>query len=113
MTADNPDQVLAAALIQISAHAERIARLDSRCQDIATRLSELAAEAEALAASVDDVGETLTRHTAIIDALDGLDTPDRRARPSARRTRRGRGRRPGRPFLSAGPPAAMVEDHRA
>lgn len=70
MTADSPDQGLAAALIQISMHAERIARLDTRCHDIATRLSGLAAEAETLAASVD----TIARHVLIVDVLDGLNT---------------------------------------
>lgn len=73
MTADSPDQGLAAALIQISMHAERIARLDSRCQDIASRLTELATQAQALAASVDGIGDTLARHAVIVDALDGLD----------------------------------------
>jgi prefoldin subunit 5 len=73
VTGDSPDEGLAAALIQISAYAERIARLDSRCQDIGSRLSQLAAEAEALAASVDGIGGTLARHAVIVNALDGLD----------------------------------------
>lgn len=74
MTQDSPDQGLAAALIQISAHAERISSLDSRYRDVASRLTELAAETESLAASVDGIGDTLTRHAVIVEALDGLDT---------------------------------------
>jgi hypothetical protein len=61
---------LAAALIQISAHAERIATLDSReashYDDIAARLSELAAETASLATSAGSIG-------AVAAALDGLD----------------------------------------
>jgi hypothetical protein len=75
MTADSDG--LAAALIQISAHAERIASLDSReashYDDIASRLSELAVEAASLTTSVDGIGQTLTRHGAVVEALDGLD----------------------------------------
>jgi hypothetical protein len=72
MTADSDG--LAAALIQISAHAERIASLDTRSEDTASRLSELAAEVTSLASAVDRAGTTLAHHTAVVEALDGLDT---------------------------------------
>jgi hypothetical protein len=74
VTGDNPDEGLAAALIQISAHAERIASLDGHYQDAATRLNELAAEVTSLASSVDQISGTLTHHGAVVEALDGLDT---------------------------------------
>lgn len=77
MTADAPDDGLAAALIQISAHAERISGLDAReashYQDIAARLRELAAEAASLSTCVDGIGATLSRQSAIVEALGGLD----------------------------------------
>jgi hypothetical protein len=70
---DNPDEGLAAALIQISAHAERIASLDGHYQDAAARLNELAAEVASLASSVEEIGGTLSHHGAVVEALDGLD----------------------------------------
>src|ERR1022692_1608543 len=77
MTADTPGDGLAAALIQISAHAERISGLDTReaghYQQIAARLRELAAEAASASTQIDGIGGTLARQAAIIDALDGLD----------------------------------------
>src|SRR5258708_7011148 len=77
MKADAPDDGLAAALIQISAPAERISGLDAReashYQDIAARLRELADEAASLSTCVDGIGATLSRQSAIVDALDGLD----------------------------------------
>src|ERR1022692_4088468 len=77
MTADTTGDGLAAALIQISAHAERISGLDTReaghYQQIAARLRELAADAASASTRIDGIGGTLTRQAAIIDALDGLD----------------------------------------
>lgn len=77
MTADTPGEGLAAALIQISAHAERISSLDTReashYQDIASRLRDLAAETASASTRLDGIGATLTRQAAIVDALDGLD----------------------------------------
>jgi hypothetical protein len=77
MTADTPGDGLAAALIQISAHAERISGLDTReaghYQQIAARLRELAAGAASASTRIDGIGGTLARQAAIIDALDGLD----------------------------------------
>ena len=78
MTADITSEGLAAALIQISGHAERIAGLDAReaghHQQIAERLRELATQAATAGARIDGIGGALTRQAAIIDALDGLDT---------------------------------------
>ncbi len=77
MTGDGPGDGLAAALIQISGHAERIAGLDAReaghYRQIAERLRDLAAEAASATTRIDDIGGTLTRQAAILDALDGLD----------------------------------------
>jgi len=77
MTADTTGDGLAAALIQISAHAERISGLDTReashYQQIADRLRELAADAASASTRIDGIGGTLARQAAIIDALDGLD----------------------------------------
>jgi len=77
MTADTTGDGLAAALIQISAHAERISGLDAReaghYEQIAARLRELAAEAASASTRIDGIGGTLDRQAAIIDALDGLD----------------------------------------
>src|SRR6266571_4568495 len=77
MSADTPGEGLAAALIQISGHAERIAGLDARegghYQQIAERLRELATETASASTRIDGIGGTLTRQAAIIDALDGLD----------------------------------------
>jgi hypothetical protein len=77
MTADTTGDGLAAALIQISAHAERISGLDTReashYQQIADRLRELAADAASASTRIDGIGGTLARQGAIIDALDGLD----------------------------------------
>ena len=77
MTADTTGDGLAAALIQISAHAERISGLDTReaghYQQIAARLQELAAGAASASTRIDGIGGTIARQAAIIDALDGLD----------------------------------------
>jgi hypothetical protein len=77
MTAGAEGDGLAAALIQISAHAERISGLDAReaghYEQIAARLRELAAEAASASTRIDGIGGTLDRQAAIIDALDGLD----------------------------------------
>ena len=78
MTADPAGEGLAAALIQISAHAERISGLDAReashHQDIASRLGELTAEVSSVSNRVVGIGATLSRHATIVDALDELDT---------------------------------------
>ena len=78
MTAETLGDGLAAALIQISAHAERIGSLDAReashYQDIASRLRDLAAEAASASTRIDGMSGTLARQAAIVDGLDGLDT---------------------------------------
>src|ERR1022692_1144251 len=77
MTAEASGDGLAAALIQISAHAERISGLDTReaghYQQIAARLRELAAGAASASTRIDGIGGTVPRQAAIIDALDGID----------------------------------------
>jgi hypothetical protein len=77
LTAEAENDVLAAALIQISSHAERISGLDTReaghYQEIAERLRELAAEVGTLSTQIDGVGGTLAQQAAIITSLDGLD----------------------------------------
>src|ERR1022692_2063269 len=77
MTADTGGDALAAALIQISGHAERIGGLDARetahHQETTARLRETAAEAASVRTRIDAIGATIARHAAIVDALDGLD----------------------------------------
>jgi hypothetical protein len=77
MTADSEGDGLAAALIQISGHAERIGGLDARetahHQETTARLREAAAEAASVRTRIDAISATLARHAAIVDALDGLD----------------------------------------
>lgn len=77
MTADPESDVLAAALIQISSHAERISALDAReashYQDIADRLGALATDVMSLTGRIDGLGGTLSRQSAILGNLDGLD----------------------------------------
>jgi hypothetical protein len=50
---DRPDETLTAALIQISGHAERIAALDGRYQQVADALTTVAAQAAHAAARAD------------------------------------------------------------
>lgn len=64
--AGQPDQALTAALIQISGHAERIAALDSRYQELADTLNTVAAEAAAATARGDG-------QTAVLANLDVLE----------------------------------------
>ncbi len=78
MTAHDPvGEGLAAALIQISAHAERISGIDAReaghYQEIASQLRELAAEVAAMGTRVGGIGATLSRQAAIVDGLHGLE----------------------------------------
>lgn len=77
MNPDDPAEGLAAALIEISAHAERIAGLDSReaahYEEIAALLSRLADEMTAIADQHDGDGIELTRQASILQALDTLE----------------------------------------
>ncbi len=74
---DTMGEGLAAALIQISAHAERISSIDAReaghYQEIASQLRELAAEVAAMGTRVGGIGATLSRQAAIVDGLHGLE----------------------------------------
>jgi hypothetical protein len=76
-TPDDSAEGLAAALIQISAHAERIAGLDTReaahYEEIATLLGRLADEMAALPDQHDADGIDLTRQASILQALDALE----------------------------------------
>jgi hypothetical protein len=77
-TSDVAGDGLAAALIQICAHAERIASLDAReaahFDDIATRLRFLADEIAAISGQASGMDTALSRQNAILASLDGLDT---------------------------------------
>jgi hypothetical protein len=78
MSGDSPGDGLAAALIQISGHAERIAGLDAReaghYQQIIEQLRDLATLTASASTRVNSIDDTLNRQAAIIDALDGLDS---------------------------------------
>jgi hypothetical protein len=73
---DPAGEGLAAALIQISAHAERLGGLDTResehHQEMAAGLSALAAEVAELTNQAHGIDAAVTRHTAILDGLEGL-----------------------------------------
>jgi hypothetical protein len=77
MTPGTDGDGLAAALIQISGHAERIGGLDARetahHEDTTARLREAAADAASVRTRIDAISATIARHAAIVDALDGLD----------------------------------------
>jgi hypothetical protein len=74
---DTVGEGLAAALIQISAHAERISGIDAReaghYQEIGSQLRELAAEVAATGTRVAGIRATLSRQAAIVDGLHGLE----------------------------------------
>jgi len=63
------DETLTAALIQIAGHAERIADLDGRYQDLADALSAVADEAASAAERTDRGGD----HAGVLASLDALD----------------------------------------
>jgi hypothetical protein len=75
--ADPTGDGLAAALIQISAHAERISAVDAReaahYEDLAARLRDLADQSASLTTRADEISATLARQQAILTSLDGLD----------------------------------------
>ena len=77
MTAPYPGDGLAAALIQLADHTERITSLDSRedthYQQVAARLRDLGTETAAATSRLVTVQATLARHAFIVNALDGLD----------------------------------------
>ena len=76
MTAPDSDRdALAAAIIQLAAHAEHIGSLDARerahHEEATTRLRELAAQITDTGTRVSDTTVTLARHSASIDGLTG------------------------------------------
>jgi hypothetical protein len=77
MTGPAEGDGLAAALIQISAHAERIGGLDAReaahHSEMESRLRDIATQAASVSARIDGMAGTLARQAAVVDALDGLD----------------------------------------
>jgi hypothetical protein len=79
MTASNPDDdVLAAALIQIAGHAQRITDLDTReashHADAERQAGRLSDRAEATSARLDTITTILGHHASIINAIDGIDS---------------------------------------
>ncbi len=78
MTRTTGDDGLAAALIQLADHTERIVTLDSRegahHQQVTARLQDLTAEITTTMARTDALNATISHHSAIVSALDGLDT---------------------------------------
>jgi hypothetical protein len=70
--------VLAVAVIQLAAHAERLGALDARetthHQHQATGLANLAAQLTAASTQITEMSATQARHSAILDSLDGLAT---------------------------------------
>lgn len=77
MTSDDPGEGLVAAIIQISAHAERIAGLDAReaehYEEIAALVARLAEQVSAVAGRSDDAAARLPRQAEILQALDELE----------------------------------------
>jgi hypothetical protein len=69
---------LAAALIQISGHAERISVLDAReaahYEDLVSCLRDIAGQLATVTERTGDIDAALDRHQAILASLDGLDT---------------------------------------
>ena len=72
-----PSDAIAAALLQITQHAERLALLDDReakhYQQIAERLREVAAQLSGMSTRVDGVHGTVADQAAILASLEGLD----------------------------------------
>jgi hypothetical protein len=77
MTAGNDEDVVAALLIQVAAHAERIADLDTResahHQAAAAQVEQLSDRVDVASSRVDAITSILGRHATVINGLDGLD----------------------------------------
>jgi hypothetical protein len=77
MTTDPGGDALAAALIQISGHAERLAVLDQReathHQDVTGRFQQLATDLNAVSQRIGDTAGVLAHQEAILTSLDRLD----------------------------------------
>jgi hypothetical protein len=75
--AHDPGDVVTAALLQITQHAERLAVLDQReaahYQEIAARLTDLASQLTETSDRIDGVHDLATRQAALLDTLNGLD----------------------------------------
>ena len=75
--AHDPGDVVTAALLQITLHAERLAVLDQReaahYQEIATRLTDLASQLTETSDRIDSVHDLATRQAAVLETLSGLD----------------------------------------
>jgi len=75
--ADDHGDVITAALLQITQHAERLAVLNEReashYREIAARLADLAEHVADTSERVEDMRATAERRAAILDSLDGLD----------------------------------------
>jgi hypothetical protein len=79
MTTPSSDaDALAAALIQLSAHAERLGGLDARetshHQQLTVSLENLGTQLTAVSTRISEIDTTLARQSAILDSLDGLAT---------------------------------------
>ena len=77
-TPGSDSDALGAALIQLSAHAERIGGLDARetahHQQLSSGLESLATQTAAVNTRISEISTTLARQSAILDSLDGLAT---------------------------------------
>ncbi len=77
MTSGTGDDVLAAALIQLAEHAERLTGLDDRearhHEDTTSQLGRLGERADATSTRIDTIVSILGRHASVVNALDGLD----------------------------------------
>jgi hypothetical protein len=77
-TPSSDTDALAAALIQLSAHAERLGGLDARetshHQQLTVSLENLGTQLTAVSTRISEIDTTLARQSAIVDSLDGLAT---------------------------------------
>jgi hypothetical protein len=75
--AHDPVDVVTAALLQITQHAERLAILDQReaahYQEIATRLAEMARQLTETSERLDSIRDIASRQAALLETLDSLD----------------------------------------
>ncbi len=75
--AHDPVDVVTAALLQITQHAERLAILDQReaahYQEIATRLAEMARQFTETSEHLDSIRDIAPRQAALLETLDSLD----------------------------------------
>jgi hypothetical protein len=77
MTAPDDSDALTAALIQIAGHAEQLANLEDRLtghhHNTTAAISQLTDQADATTRRLDNIANILSRHAAVVNALDGLD----------------------------------------